>query len=140
MKRPMDDATVNAKPARGPIEWATRVERGPDWLFIRLEAADDDRPSLTEPELADAVWGMLKASQTHRVVLELDSVPSLDDGLIDAIVTLGHRVRKEGGLIRVCGLREPNLSKLRACQRAELIPHFKSLPEAVGSSRPDLPR
>lgn len=140
MKRPMEQATAKTNTARGPAEWATRVERGPDWLFVRLEAAANDAPSLTEPELADAVWGMLRANQTHRVVLELDSVQSLDEGLIDAIVNLGTRVRKEGGLIRVCGLKEPNLAKLRACHRAELIPHFGSVPEAVGSRRTDQPR
>lgn len=135
MKRPMEQTPAVKTPARGPAEWATRVERGPDWLFVRLEAADDG-PALAEQELADAVWGMLRANQTHRVVLELDSVQTLDDGLIDAIVKLGDRVQQEGGLIRVCGLREPNLSKLRSCNRAESIPHFGSIPEAVGPRRP----
>lgn len=134
-KRPMEQPPALTTASFAPAEWATRVERGPDWLFVRLEAAGDG-PTLAEPELADALWGMLRANQTHRVVLELDSVESLDDGLIDAIVKLGARVQEEGGLIRVCGLREPNLAKLRACRRAEGIPHFESVPEAVGSRRP----
>lgn len=135
MKRPMEQSPAVTQIPRGTAEWATRVERGPDWLFVRLEAADDDGPALAEQELADAVWGMLRANQSHRVVLELDSVQTLDEGLIDAIVKLGDRVQQQGGLIRVCGLREPNLSKLRACQRAESIPHFGSVPEAVGPRR-----
>lgn len=103
-----------------------RVERGPDWLFIRL-----DGEAAGGRSFADAVWGVLRENLTNRVVLELESVEAIDDRLVSEISRLGQRVRADGGLIRICGLSDENLSRLRASPAAPEVPHFKSRTDAV---------
>jgi len=111
-------------------DWGVAVERGPDWLFLRLQedgaAADGEgRP------LAERLWGMIRANRAHRVVLELDRVDAIDDILIGAIADVGTRMRGDGGFIRVCGLSEPNLERLRSSGRVNGLPHFESRTAAV---------
>ena len=114
----------------GAGEWSVSIDRGPDWLFIRLEpprrlggAAAADR--------LDHVWQTIREHGAHRVVLELDRVQSIDEGLIDMITAVGARVRDDGGLLRVCGLSRPNLDRLRRSATATDVPHFASRTEAV---------
>lgn len=112
-------------------DWGVAVERGPDWLFLRLQddaaaAAGDARP------LAERLWSMIRVNRAHRVVLELDRVESIDDTLIDALADVGTRIRDDGGLVRVCGLSEPNLRRLRSSGCLGGIPHFDSRTAAIG--------
>jgi anti-anti-sigma regulatory factor len=65
------------------------------------------------------------------VVLELDRVDAIDDTLIGAIADVGIRMRGDGGFVRVCGLSEPNLKRLRLSGRADGLPHFESRTAAV---------
>lgn len=117
---------------RGPDvrEWGVAVERGPDWLFLRLheggEAGEDLGP------LAERLWAMIRVNRAHRVVLELDDVQAVDDTLIDAIVDVGDRLRDDGGFVRVCGLSAGNLARLQSSGRAEGLTHFDSRSAAVG--------
>ena len=125
--------TGRSTPASGSHQahdWGVAVERGPDWLFLRLqedgEATDgDDCP------LAERLWGMIRANRAHRVVLELDRVDAIDDTLIGAIADVETRMRGDGGFVRVCGLSEPNLKRLRSSGRADGLPHFESRTAAV---------
>jgi len=110
--------------------WDLAVERGPDWLFVRLEdapAARSDGLKLTE-----AVWDMIREHHASRVVLELDRVEAVDDQLLDAISEIGTRVRREGGLIRTCGLSQANRDRLEGAA-AGGVPHFGTRSEAVGT-------
>jgi hypothetical protein len=112
-------------------DWGVAVERGPDWLFLRLQEDGDAADGEGRPQ-AERLWGMIRANRAHRVVLELDRVDSMDDTLINAIADVGTRMRGDGGFVRVCGLSEPNLERLRSSGRAEGLPHFKSRTAAVG--------
>ena len=67
-----------------------------------------------------------------RVVLELDHVDTIDEALGGAIGEIGTRVRDAGGLIRICGLSEPKLSRLRSVVAAASVPHFDTRSDAVG--------
>lgn len=104
-----------------------RVERGPDWLFVAL-----DQPAVSRSDLADGVCRLVRASMAHRVVLELDGVDAVDDRLAAAIGLIGERVREDGGLVRICGLSDDNLTRLQAVSAAATVPHFGSRAEAVG--------
>jgi MFS superfamily sulfate permease-like transporter len=119
---------------RDPHQWRVAVERGPDWLFLRLEAPPDASvaPGNESGRLADRIWDMIRESHAHRVVLELDRVQSIDDDFIGTITDVGGRVRDEGGLIRVCGLSPPNLNRLRTSLQGSGLPHFDSRSAAVG--------
>lgn len=102
------------------------IERGPDWLFVRV--TDGDRG----PRLADTIWETIREHHASRVVLELDRVGHVDESLGDAIADIGTRVRDAGGLIRICGLSAPQLSRLRRDGTAAAVPHFACRSEAVG--------
>lgn len=93
------------------------VERGPDWLFVRPHGLpqDDDGPPLGE-----MVWGLLEQNFVHRLVLELDALKKLDDGLIHELLWLEKRIYAVGGMMRICGLKPvcvKALCKLRLDRR-----------------------
>ena len=102
------------------------VERGPDWLFVRIEGeASSGR------RLAEKVWSMLRENLTNRIVLEMQSVASVDDQLLSEISNLGRRIQADGGLIRICGLSDDNLSRLQSSPVLTHVPHFKCRTDAV---------
>lgn len=109
--------------------WDVSVERGPEWLFLRLE---NGKPGAANRPLAERLLGTIQANRAHRVVLELDHVDSIDDSLLDAITTVGSHVRGDGGLIRVCGLSASTLLQLRKSAPGSELPHFESRSAAVG--------
>lgn len=111
-----------------------RIERGPDWLFVRLEGDVRRSPATMEPALADGIWKALQENHTHRVLLELDQVDTIDDDLIATITSLASRIRSAGGLMRLCGLSEVDLRTLRA-RGAVNVAHFDSRAAAVGAPR-----
>ena len=62
-------------------EWSVDIDRGPDWLFIRLRPPRHGDTG--EISLAEMIWEKLDQSFCHRVVLEFDEVtflPKLDGG------------------------------------------------------------
>ena len=121
-------AAAEGRGAEG-VGWGVAVERGPDWLFLRLER---DGAKAGRESLADQLLGMIRVNHAHRVVLELDRVQAIDDTLIDAIAAVGSRVRDDGGLVRVCGLSEGGLRRLRSSDRAGDLLHYESRSAAVG--------
>jgi len=115
----------------GPRQgWDVSVERGPEWLFLRLETG---KPGAANRPLVERLLRTIQANRAHRVVLELDHVDSIDDSLLDAITTVGSHVRGDGGLIRVCGLSAGNLRQLRQSAPGSELPHFESRSAAVGA-------
>lgn len=110
--------------------WELVAERGPDWLFVRLESGSAQ--AAKGADLADAIWAMIREHHASRVVLELDQIDAIDEPLIGAIAEIGTRVRREGGLIRACGLSQPNLERLEQTT-ASGVPHFGTRSEAVGT-------
>ena len=66
-------------------EWDCRVERGPDWVFVRLESSRSQLDREISRPLADHVWGILKIHLTSRVVIELHDVNTIDDTLVDEL-------------------------------------------------------
>ncbi len=110
--------------------WDLAAERGPDWLFVRLESGASEASHI--PDLAEAIWDMIREHNANRVVLELDRIDSIDEPLIGAIAEIGTRIRREGGLIRACGLSQPNVERLGKTA-AGGVPHFDTRSEAVGT-------
>ena len=104
------------------------VERGPDWLFVRVAGG------ATGPmeDLTTSVWETIREHGASRVVLELDHLDTIDEALGGVIGELGTRVRDAGGLIRICGLSEPKLTRLRRVAAAASVPHFDTRGDAVG--------
>lgn len=117
-----------AQVGRGEHEPAIEVERGPDWLFVRVAGG----AVAGQGELTRSVWETIREHGASRVVLELDHVDTIDEALGGAIGEIGTRVRDAGGLIRICGLSEPKLSRLRSVAAAASVPHFDTRSDAVG--------
>jgi hypothetical protein len=82
------------------------VERGPDWLLVRVKNLSSDRTENTS--LAERIWGLLQQHFTYRLVLELNDVEVLDSFLIDELLDLYRRVKQHGGVMRICGLSPYN--------------------------------
>ena len=78
------------------------VERGPNWLFLRLHPSK----SKNYETLADQLWAVLSCHFIYRVVLELDEFKPLPPGMIDQLAELQSRIADRGGWLRLCGTTE----------------------------------
>jgi len=112
-------------------DWHVSIDRGPEWLFIRLEPPRGHGDDAAVERLDEHLWRTIREHGAHRVVLELDRLHAIDDDLIALMAALGARVRDDGGLLRVCGLSRPHLDRLRRSAHAPDVPHFASRAEAV---------
>ena len=117
--------------------WKFDLDRGPDWLFVRLRCTDDTQDS--HPPLAENLWNLLRQHFTSRMVLELDDVNRLRSWTMGQLVNLNQRVSTSGGVLRLCGLSESNAKALKASKLDSCLPVFTDRQEAVGF-RPRLPR
>jgi anti-anti-sigma regulatory factor len=118
--------------------WSLDVERGPDWLFIRLHPPDD--AALPSAPLADTIWQQLQQHFTYRLVLEMDQVSMLPSWLVGQLVLLRKRIDQHGGLLRLCGCTAGNQEVLEATRLGACFPRYSDRQEAVLGWRPTQPR
>ena len=118
--------------------WTMEVDRGPDWLFVRLHptAATMEEGA----ELAASLWALLEQHFTYRLVLELDQLPILPSYLIGQFALLHKRIHTHGGLLRLCGLSKENLQVLHRCRLDGLFCHYQDREAAVMGNHPPRPR
>jgi anti-anti-sigma factor len=109
--------------------WLLDVDRGPDWLFVRLHCPPD-RPN-DAPQLAEGLWALLEQHLTNRLVLEMDDVSVLHSYLIGQMILLYKRIHGCGGMLRICGLSPPNREVLRLCRMEQSFPLYESRAEAM---------
>ncbi len=114
------------------------VERGPDWLLVKLSLATENGGD--KFVLAETLWSLLDQHFTYRLVLDCEQVGLLDSTLIGQLLSLERRVRKQGGLLRLCGLSDGSQQALHQCRLDGRLPHFSSRNQAVLGHRPALPR
>ncbi len=121
--------------ARG---WTVSVERGPDWLFIRLQIV----PEMAEDfsSLAEQVWHIVEQHFTYRVVLELQGRPFLSSSLLGQLVLLHKRLHVHGGVLRLCGLSSDQQRAIAASRLEARFPAYQNREEAVWGHRPGQPR
>jgi len=119
-------------------EWSVAIDRGPDWLFIRL--CPPHHGDAGEIALAEMIWEKLDQSFCHRVVLELDDVTFLRSWMVGELVKLHKRLASQGGMMRICGLSEASASVLRACRLDDRFPAYRTRTDAVMGHRPPQPR
>ena len=86
--------------------YAFDIERGPDWLLVRVRNVG--APNTETPPLAERLWTLLQQHLTHRLVLELDQVASLDENMLGQLAQLGRRIEQHDGVLRLCGLSPRN--------------------------------
>ena len=119
--------------------WNVRVDRGPDWLFVRLSTSPEHNGDYNN--LADHLWNLLEQHFIYRLVLELDELVVLPSGLIGQLVLLHKRLHTHNGVLRLCGLSDVQRQALDACRLQNRFPHYNNREEAVwGRHRPTQPR
>src|SRR5262245_48503481 len=119
-------------------EWTTEIDRGPDWLFVRLlppHHGDTD-----EIALAEMIWQKLEQCFCYRVVLELDEVTFLRSWMVGELVRLHKRVTTHGGMLRLSGLTSASEAVLRICRLDDRFPAYRNRTDAVMGYRPPQPR
>jgi hypothetical protein len=94
------------------------VNRGPNWLFLRLDPWESD----TAGSLLDQVWTIVSKHFVYRVVLEFGpGFSSLDPSTIEQLDELRHRLEEHDGALRVCGLDNKCAKRLEAhCAESKL--------------------
>ena len=102
------------------------VERGPDWLFVRLRPDQDHLDGV-----AERLWSLLDKHFIYRLVLEMDEVDFLPSQLIGQLVMLQKRVLQHGGALRLCGLSESCAQALLFCRLDRALPNFECRKDAV---------
>lgn len=122
-------AAADRSAAADRATWELTPERGPNWLFLRLEAAD--AAPRASAKLTESIWEMIREHHANRVVLEFDGVERPDEALWESIAEIGSRMRDSGGLIRVCGLAPAGHPQHVADPTA--VPCFASRTDAVGT-------
>ena len=118
--------------------WELEVERGPDWLIVRIQNMDEISES--SPPLAERIWELMQQHLTHRLVLELDQVPLLNSYLIGQLIQLYRVIREHYGVMRLCGLSAYNQEVLQLHGLEDRFPSYGDVEEAVMCSYPLKPR
>jgi anti-anti-sigma factor len=109
--------------------WEMEVDRGPDWLLVKLHNPDPDASGC--PPLADELWSLLERHFIYRLVLELDEISLLHSHLLGQLVSLNRRIHEHGGLLRLCGMSSFNRQVLRLHGLDVLLPAYDDRGEAV---------
>jgi anti-anti-sigma factor len=119
-------------------EWTMDIDRGPDWLFIRLQPPHHGDTG--EIALAEMIWQKLEQCFCNRVVLEMDGVDFLRSWMIGELVRLHKRVTANGGMLRISGLSREAEAVLRICRLGDRFPNYRNRTDAVMGYRPVQPR
>lgn len=118
------------------ICWDYAIERGPDWLFVRLQPGEGQ----PQEEMAGDIWNLMGQHLVNRVVLEMDEVEQLNSLLVGQLVLLHKCVHAKGGIMRLSGLRQDNQQVLRMFQLEDRFPRYVLRDDAVRGSVPTKPR
>ncbi|MBI2827361.1 MAG: hypothetical protein HYX69_22025 [Planctomycetia bacterium] len=118
--------------------WELGVERGPDWLFVKVHALPEG--GWQAAALAESLWSVIEQHFTYRVVLECDQIGPLTSSVLAQLALLRRKIRERGGVLRLCGLSKDNCDLLADCGAREDLPHFADRESAVMAGHPRLPR
>lgn len=118
--------------------WTLEVDRGPDWLFVRLAGVQDSDAQIED--LAEQLWSLLDQHLIYRLILELDELPILPSLLIGQIVMLHKRIHAHGGMLRLSGLSDYNQQVLVTCRLAGRFPQYPDRTAAIMGELPNKPR
>jgi anti-anti-sigma factor len=115
-------------------DWGVEVNRGPDWLYLRL------RPGKQEPEgVADKLWSLADRHFIYRLVLEMNDLDVIPSRLMGQLVVLQKRVLQRDGALRLCGLTDDCAQAIHFCRLDAALPNFDCREDAVmGKRRPHM--
>jgi anti-anti-sigma factor len=119
-------------------EWSIELDRGPDWIFIRLRPPRSENAA--EFPIAEKIYRRLEQAFCYRLVLELNEVSYLRSWLVGELVRLHKRIAAHNGTLRLCGLSAASEETLKACRLFDHFPAFENRHDAVMGHRPKQPR
>jgi anti-anti-sigma regulatory factor len=119
--------------------WKTELDRGPDWLFVKLYGPDGDEADATG--MAESLSMLLRQEFKRRMVLELDELAEMPQDLVEELTVLHETLEKQGALLRLCGMSKEHQDTLCENDSSALFNSFRDREEAVlGFYRPSKPR
>ncbi len=107
-------------------KWGLEIDRGPDWLFIRLHPDSFDADNI-----AERLWEILDRHFIYRLVLELDDIDFLPSHMMGQLVMLQNRVMQHDGALRLCGMTPECEQALHLCRLDKVLPNFHCREDAV---------
>jgi hypothetical protein len=108
------------------------VDRGPNWLFIKLRLTKNTRAVV--PQVAEKLWSIASRHFIYRLVLELDELEELPPGMMSQLIMLQQRLRQCGGALRICGLSPECEESLQSYELSSALQNHASRTEAVMGS------
>jgi anti-anti-sigma factor len=120
--------------------WAMDVDRGPDWLFVRLKKGAPDATRDVAGPLAEDLWTVMRQSFSRRLVLDLSEVERLNSPLLGQLISLGKKVREVEGVLRLTGVSPDNERVIQIARLDQRLPSFPTRADAVRGERPAKPR
>ena len=115
------------------------VDRGPDWLWIKVQSLEDG--SSSAGSFAQQLWELVEKHFIYRVVLDLHGISELSSELIEELVQLDRQIHRHNGVLRVCGLSPESRTMLERGRLDDLCLAYETRDEAVvGCCGPGLPR
>jgi hypothetical protein len=105
------------------------VDRGPNWLFVKLRSKDD--PGDAVPQIADKLWSISSRHFIYRLVLELEDLEEMPSGMMSQLVLLQSRLAQCGGALRICGLSQECEEAMQSCHLDSALPNHSSREAAV---------
>lgn len=119
--------------------WKTELDRGPDWLFVKLYGPDSSEADATG--LAETLGMLLRQEFKRRMVLELDGLLDMPQDLVSEVILLHDAIESQGGVLRLCGVSTEHQQSIEENDSdCRFIP-FRDREEAVlGFYRPGKPR
>jgi len=119
--------------------WKTELDRGPDWLFVKLYGPDGNGADATG--LAETLGALLRQEFKRRMVLELDELRDMPQDLVNEVMLLHDSLESQGGVLRLCGVATKHQHALEENDSSYRFVPFRDREEAVlGFYRPGKPR
>lgn len=120
--------------------WELQIERGPNWLFIRVQHCPDQLGPVGA--LAQRVVEALDQHMVNRLVLELPGVGCSCARLATEIGLVEAWMQRHHGVLRICGVPPRYVRQLQQAHFTDRFPLYHDREEAVwGGARQDqLPR
>lgn len=118
--------------------WNVEMDRGPNWLIVRFHAPAEN--GAADVDLRQQLWALMQRHLTNRLVVELDALPRIDEGMIHQLAQLQEQIEDAHGQLRVCGVTGDSEHALRNAGTRRPISVFRDRGEAVMGFRPAHPR